>query len=148
MLQPLLSIIKLLIAMIVAGLSYFYRLPMIVFVALGWWLWLWFVMSERKVRRLAALGFGLAALGWTVSLFERGFMLKVEGSHFPASSDHWMNLAHISFRGGIGLMMAGLILLAYVDYNRLPKPRPKPELADGVKADQDRVWPPAPKQPQ
>lgn len=139
---------KLVMALIVAGLSYVYRLPIIVFISLGWCLWLWFVMSGRRKRLLVTLGFGLAALGWGVSFLERGFMLKIEGSHFPAVAEYWGYLANTSFWVGIGLMTAGVLLLAYVDYRRMPKPKPLPASTDGVEADQGHVWPPAPKHPQ
>ncbi len=147
MLKFALSAALLTFGVIAAGLSYFYRLPVLVLVTLGWYLWLRTKVLERKGRILAPLGFGMTVIGWCVSWLERGFMLKVEGTHWASDALHWRNLAQLSFLTGAGLMLLGLFVLAYVDFvmvNKSKQTAIPPNAANGIPG---QVWPPAPKRP-
>lgn len=149
MLRPLTSGSKLLVGLASLHLSSYLGFPIILYICLGWCGWLWFVVPGWRSHLLATLGLGLTALSWWVgtSLWQY-FARKVEGSHFSAEGTYWAGLATLTGQVGLGLSVAGILLLAYVDYQRVPKlkPKPNPDLSTEAEAEQSHVWPPAPKQ--
>lgn len=149
MLKLLISGGKMLVALVVLYLSGAYRFPIGLFVIAGWGVWLWIVAPGRKERVFITLGLGLTALSWWVGTTLRQHLArKLEGSHFREEGDYWASLAVIAGNVGSGLVIVGILVLTYVDYQRSSKLKQAPEAANEVEAVQGEVWPPAPKQPQ
>lgn len=149
MLRPLLSVGKMVAALVVLTISVFTSVPVILFVCFFWCGWLWFVVHSWKGRLLATLGFALTPLGWWFCFPLWNYLArKGEASHFSEAGAYWAVMANTDFWVGIGLMTAGVLLLTYVDYQRPSKSKQASGLSNEAEADQDRVWPPAPKQSQ
>jgi len=145
-------VVRLLIAITSACLSYFYQLPLIVFAGIIWLLWLWIRMPTWKERGLSSLGLAVIVLGWWVIKLDRVFGAKIEGTHFPGEANYWSDLIKLSLYGGAGLILTGLVLLAGVDYwGRLASvsiSAAKNQITTDSKTDSKYVWPPAPKPPE
>lgn len=149
MLRPLISGGKMVAALVILYFSGAYRFPVILFVIAGWGAWLWIVVPGWKGRLLTTLGLGLTALSWWfVTSLCQYFGRKVEGSHFSEEGFYWSGLAVMAGNLSSGLVIAGILLLTYVDYRRVPKQQQASELSNEVQTEQSHVWPPPPKQPQ
>jgi len=147
MLKLLVILVKLSASLALLYYSVASGFPIFLFVSLVWCGWLWLIVPYSKWRRLATLGLGLIALGWWFcSSVANYFLMRVETDHFGNSG--WANMSHTSSWVGLGLAVAGIVVLAFADYLRPPKSVQASGPRDDIESDEDHTWPPAPKQSQ
>lgn len=152
----LLSSLARMLAMILAVLTVAYccgakNFPLIAWVSsvgllsFGWCGWLWFRGYGWKWRLLVTTAFGVVVSGLSCFLYGDYLISLMGGRHIGPQEDPLSKMAHLSDLEGTGLVLVGILLMTYADYQRPAKLTQLSALAKDEGDESASVWPPAPK---
>ena len=129
------------------NLSIIFWVGLVALICFSWGGWLWFNGNGWKWQCLIVSVLAVVVSGLSLFLYADYLIGLMGGRHIGPQANPFGRMAHLSNLEGAGLVLAGILLMTYVDYRRPSKPM---RLLSPVIDEQETagsVWPPAPKQP-